>query len=187
MDGDLLRIVILSATGGIAAVWFLSTLVFRVAGTWERVLSDEEEEQGKRGERLSLGQLGPLVKGRREVSGGYQEFSGLMLGRTLRLNRRDHGVKALLAQGFPDTIAKQLDGEVMARMTFKLTGGGAFLEGAFMPQKIEFTHQPPRITSAHFLDPQPRTYRRVIPVRVGEKLEAWAEELAGEQSEATLT
>jgi hypothetical protein len=185
MDGELLRLVLLSTVGGIGSLWLFSTVVFRVSGTWERVPSEEGEEEGRRGERLTLAQLGPFVKGRRDVSGGYQEFSGLVVGRRVRLTRRDHGVKALLSQGFPENIAKQLDGEVMARMTLKLKDGGAFLDGAFEPQKIEFTHQPPRITSAHFLAPQPRTYRRVIPVHGEERIEAWADNLA-EQSEAPV-
>jgi hypothetical protein len=127
----------------------------------------------------------PLVP---DVTGGTLGVTsrlGLVVGRRVRLTRRDHGIKALLSQGFPENIAKQLDGEVMARMTLKLKDGGAFLDGAFEPQKIEFTHQPPRITSAHFLAPQPRTYRRVIPAHGQERIEAWAEDLA-EKSEAPV-
>lgn len=187
MDGDTLRIAILSGAAALVALWFLSTLVFRVAGTWERVLDDEEREEGKRPERLTLGQLGPLVNGRRDVPGGYQAFSGYMVGRTLRLARRDYGVRALMAQGFPEPIAQKLDGEVMARMTMRLTGSGGFLEGEFVPQKVEFTHRPPKITDAYFLEPQARMYRRVIPVEGEEPAEVWAEELSPERPEATPT
>lgn len=187
MDGDSLRIAILTGLAGLGALWFLSTLIFRVAGTWERVLTDEEREEGLRPERLTLGQLGPLVNGRRDVAGGYQEYFGYMVGRTLRIKRRDYGVQALMAQGFPEAIAKQLDGEIMARMTYRLTGGGAFLEGAFLPQKVEFTHRPPKITDAYFLAPQPRSYRRVIPLPAEESVEVWEKELTGEHPEATPT
>lgn len=187
MDGDTWRIAIVSGLAALGALWFLSTLIFRVAGTWERELSDDEIEEGKRPDRMTLGQLGPLVNGRRDVAGGHQEFSGFMVGRTLRLSRRDHGVKALMAQGFPEAIARQLDGEVMARMTFRLTGGGTYLDGSFVPQKVEFTHRPPKITDAYFLAPQARTYRRVIPIRGEEPADVWAEELTGEHPEATPT
>ncbi len=187
MDGDTLRIAILSGAAGLLAIWLLSTLIFRVAGTWERALEDDDEDEERRPERLTLGQMGPLVNGRRDVSGGYQEFSGFMVGRTLRLSRRDHGVRALMAQGFPEPIAQKLDGEIMARMTMKLTGSGAFLEGSFVPQKVEFTHRPPKITDAYFLAPEPRRYRRVIPLPEEELADAWSEELKGEHPEATPT
>jgi hypothetical protein len=44
------------------------------------------------------------------------------------------------------------------------------LEGTFTPQKVEFTHQPPRITKSYFLASQPRRYRRLdaVPVPVEE-------------------
>jgi hypothetical protein len=184
MTSDELRVVLLAAIGVAAGLWLLMTLVFRVSGTWERELSDDERELGTRPERIVLGQLGPFVKGRREVGGGYQDFSGLIIGPMLRLTRRDYGVTALKAQGFPESIAKLLDGEVMAKLTLRVRASNTRLEGEFVPQKVEFTHQPPRITEAYFLDPQVRRYRRVAAEEVGEKVDAWEQELTGEHAEA---
>lgn len=181
MDAETLRWILIWAVVGFLLMWGLTALLFRVSGTWERVLTDEELERGARRERVTFGQMGPFVSGRRDVPGGYQELSGVLFGRTLYLKRRDHGLPALLAQGFPEPIAKLLDGQVMAKLELKVTKGGTHLEGRFLPQKVEFTHQPPRVTKAYFLEPQPRTYRRVIPVLVGE--EAWVEEMAAEQAE----
>lgn len=149
-----------------AALWVASTFVFRVSGTWERTLSASEREGGARPERMTLAQLGPLVTGRRDVVGGHQELSGVLFGRTLRLTRRDHGVRALVGLGFPEPIAQRLDGEVTAKMELELKGG-VLLEGSFTPQKFEFTHQPPRITRNYFLPAQPRTYRRVDAAALG--------------------
>jgi hypothetical protein len=164
VDGDTLRIIVLSLLGVAGAAWLLSTFIFRVSGTWERVLSQEEIDEGVRPERVTLAQLGPLVTGRRDVKGGHQEYSGIIVGRSVRLSRRDHGVASLVALGFPEGVAKKLDGEVMARLRLSLVDGGLFLDGTFEPQKVEFTHQPPRVTSMHFLPAQKRRYRRVEPL-----------------------
>ena len=157
------HIVVLAVAGGVAFVWLLTTFLFRVTGTWERDLTAAEREEGVRPERITLGQLGPLVTGRRDVAGGHVEFSGVLIGRTLKLTRRDHGVRALVGLGFPEPIAQKLDGEVTARLELQLKGGvlPLFLEGSFTPQKVEFTHQPPRITRSYFLAPQPRRYRKI--------------------------
>ena len=167
MTGDDLRLILLSGFVSLAVVWVLSSVLFRVTGTWERDLSVAERESGTSPERITLGQLGPLVTGRREVPGGYQELSGIAFGPVLRLNRRDHGVLALTKMGFPDAVAKKLDGEVMAKLELRLRGG-VLLEGTFTPQKVEFTHQPPKITKSYFLAAQPRRYRKldavVVPV-----------------------
>jgi hypothetical protein len=164
MDSETLRVVVIAAMGIGGAVWLLSTFLFRVTGTWERVLTQDELDDGARAERITLGQLGPLVTGRRDVKGGHQEYWGLMFGRRLTLTRRDHGKKALVAMGFPEGVAEKLDGEIMARMKLSLADGGLTLEGTFEPQKVEFTHQPPRITRVFFLPGQRRRYRRVESV-----------------------
>lgn len=156
--------------GVVAAVlgvlWFVSTLLLRVTGTWERELTPAERAEGAQPERITIGQLGPLVTGRREVAGGHVEFSGIMIGRTVRLTRRDHGVRALVALGFPEPIAHKLDGEITARLELVATDGvpPLVLEGDFVPQKVEFTHQPPRITRAYFLPPQKRRYKKLADV-----------------------
>lgn len=161
MDADTIRLVVIAALLLAGAAWVFSAFLFRVSGTWERVLTPEELEQGLRPERITLGQLGPLVTGRRDLAGGHQELSGFMVGRSVSLNRRDHGRQALVAMGFPDAVAQKLDGEIMARMKLSLVHDGLVLEGTFEPQKVEFTHQPPRITRVYFLPGQPRRYRRL--------------------------
>lgn len=185
MSDDLLRQILLVGMAVGASLWALSALFFRVSGTWERVLSDEDKAAGARAERMTLAQIGPLVKGRRDVAGGYQEYSGYVMGRTLRMVRRDHGVESLAAQGFPETVAKQLDGEVMAKMRFRRAEAGTVLVGEFLPQKVEFTHRPPRITEAYFLDAQLRRYRRVVPIEEPVRADAWGEEITNEHIEAS--
>jgi hypothetical protein len=167
MDGESIRLAVLATLVATFMLWILLSAVFRVGGIWERDLSTTEREAGGSPERIVLGQLGPFVTGRREIPGGYQELSGILLGPVLRLNRRDHGVRSLTMLGFPEPVAKKLDGEVMAKLELRVRGG-VLLEGTFSPQKVEFTHQPPRITKAYFLPPSPRRYRRldavVLPV-----------------------
>jgi hypothetical protein len=165
VDVGTLRIVAIAAVATAAATWLLSTFIWRVTGTWERVLTDDERAGGAKKERITLGQLGPFVTGRRDVKGGYQEYSGVMMGRGLTLMRRDHGVQALSSLGFPDGVAIKLNGEVMARLRLSLTDGGLHLDGTFEPQKVEFTHQPERVTGMYFLPGQRRRYRRVEPAR----------------------
>jgi hypothetical protein len=164
MDGESLRVAIVAATGSLFGLWLLSSFLFRVSGVWERVGDDEELE--RKTERVALAQLGPFVRGKRQHPGGEQEFSGWLIGRTLRLNRRDHGVAALVHGGFPRPIAEKLDGEVMAKLTLKLSGD--VLEGRFHPIKVSYTHQPPRITAMVAQPAVPRRYRRVAPTAAPE-------------------
>lgn len=177
MDVETLRIAAITAIGTAAGAWLLSTFIWRVTGTWERVVGAQERADGAMKERITLGQLGPFVTGRRDVAGGYQEYSGLMIGRSVTLSRRDHGVRALSAMGFPDAVAAKLDGCVMARLKLSLAEGGLFLEGTFEPQKVEFTHQPERLTGMFFLPGQRRRYRRVQAI--GDRLPVFDEETRG--------
>ncbi len=170
VDDATLRIIGVAGTLGALALWGLSTFIWRVTGTWERMLSDDDRADGAKKEKITFGQLGPFVTGRREVKGGYQEYSGVMFGRSVTLARRDHGVKALAAMGFPEGVAQKLDGEVMARLKLSLIEGGAFLVGTFEPQKVEFTHQPERVTGMYFLPGQKRRYRRVELVAARERV-----------------
>jgi len=165
MNAQTLQVLIASVLSGAFVLWLVLSVIYRVTGTWERDLSAAEREAGVSPERVTFGQLGPLVTGRRDVVGGHQELSGILFGPYLRLTRRDHGVKALTSMGFPEPVAKKLDGEVMARLELRVRGG-VLLEGTFQPQKVEFTHQPPRITSQFFLPAQPRRYRRIDAVTV---------------------
>jgi hypothetical protein len=165
LDAEVLRMLVLALLCGAVVVWSVLAWWYRVGGTWERVLTEAERREGARPERFTLGQLGPFVTGRRDVPGGHQEFNGLLVGRTVRLTRRDHGVRALTDMGFPEPIAVRLEGEVLARLELRVKEG-VWLEGTFSPRKVEFTHQPPRVTGVHDLPPQPRRYRRIDAVAV---------------------
>ena len=161
MDEQLLKMGLIVILAALALAWALSALFFRVSGTWLRELSERDRARGVQPERIELTQLGPFVSGRRELPGGYQEFSGVLLWSTLRLKRRDCGEALLVAQGFPKHIAPLLDGQVTARLVLRVEAGGAVLRGSFTPQEINFTHQPPRITSRVYRAPEPRSYTRL--------------------------
>jgi len=168
MDEELLRWSIPVALGGVAVASLFSSLLFNVSGTWERVREPGEEHKGPP-ERLTLGQLGPFVRGRREVSGGWQEYGGSMWGRSVTLLRRDFGVDALTKSNFPEVLAKKLHGDVFAELKLMLVEDGTMLRGTFMPQKIDFLLAPPRITERRWLTPVPRSYRRVSAVELEEE------------------
>jgi hypothetical protein len=139
-------------------IWFLWGFLVPVTGTWERV--DEDTPSG-RVERITLVQFGPFVRGRRMMKGGFQEFSGILRGRSILLGRIDHGKAMLIGQGFPEPIADEIDGSLTARLRMTLSRDGTAIFGTFTPQKIEFTHQPPKIVSRRFLEPSFRRYKLV--------------------------
>lgn len=174
MSADSFRLVVIALLASAAVGWLLLAWIYRVSGTWERVLSDDEQAEGGRVERITLGQLGPFVTGRRDVAGGWQGYSGLLIGPRLSLTRRDHGAQALARMGFPDGVAAKLEGEVMAHLKLSVVDSGLFLEGTFEPLKVEFTHQPPRITGMVPQPPQRRRYRRVRPLE--ERVPAFEEQ-----------
>lgn len=163
---------VLIAVGLVAIGWFVSGLLVRVTGTWERV--DEDAAAGVV-ERITLVQFGPFVRGRRLMKGGFQEFNGMMRGRSISMTRRDHGRPMLVDQGFPGAIAAEIDGTVTAAMRLTLSADGSVIHGTFSPQKIEFTHHPPQITSRRFLDPSFRRYRLVSRQPVESEVVAGAE------------
>ncbi len=167
MDVDILKVAVPLALAGLAGLSLLMSVIFNVTGTWERVPEDGQSTGGVP-ERLTLGQFGPFVRGRREVPGGWQEYGGLMWGRGLKLTRRDFGVEALKRQHFPDVLAQKLSGDVFAELRLNLTDGGLSLEGTFTPQKIDFLLAPPRITQRYWMPPVPRAYRRVSAVELEE-------------------
>lgn len=149
---------ILIAIAAVALLWFLWGFLVPVTGTWERV--DEDVPNGKV-ERITLVQFGPFVRGRRMMKGGFQEFSGILNGRSILLGRIDHGKAMLMEQGFPEAIADEIDGSLTARLRMTLSQDGKAIFGTFSPQKIEFTHHPPQITGRRFLEPSFRRYRLV--------------------------
>lgn len=142
--------------GAVGLLWVVAGFLVKVTGTWERV--DEDVKPGNV-ERITLVQFGPFVRGRRMMKGGFQEYSGVLRGRHLFLTRRDHGRAMIIAQGFPDAVADEIDGSVTAKLRLNLSADGQVIHGTFSPQKIEFTYQPPKVTSRRFLDPSFRRYK----------------------------
>lgn len=149
---------ILIGVGVAVLIWLLRGFLTRVSGTWERV--DEGLAPGQ-AEKISLVQFGPFVRGRRLVKGGFQEFTGLLRGRTIFMTRRDHGKELIMSQGFPKEIVSEIDGTVTAKMRLTLSADGRAIFGTFTPQKIEFTYRPPEITNRIYLEPSFRRYKLI--------------------------
>lgn len=148
----------LIAIGLLALGWFVMGFLIPITGTWERV--DEDVAIG-RPERITLVQFGPFVRGRRMMKGGFQEFSGYVTGRSVTVGRIDHGKAMIMAQGFPEAIAEEVDGTLTARLKLTLSKDAKALFGTFAPQKIDFTYHPPKITSRAFQEPSFRRYKLV--------------------------
>jgi hypothetical protein len=137
--------------------------MYSVAGTWDRVTG--ESDAGLSRDRVVLAQLGPIVIGRRDTSGGYQSFFGYTWFRRLYLSRRDHGLRLLTRQGFPEPIAKILEGRVMVRLKLELSEDKLFLNGTLISYQVNFTHTPPEVTGMRALAPSPLQYRRADLVK----------------------
>lgn len=153
------------------AVWIARGFMVRVSGTWQRV--DEGVTRGQT-ELLTLVQFGPFVRGRRMMKGGFQEYTGLLRGRTIFMTRRDHGQDLLKAQGFPEAVIPEIDGTVTAKLRMTLSADGSAIFGTFTPQKIEFTHQPPSVTRRVYLDDTHRRYKLVSRNLVDDEVGAGA-------------
>jgi hypothetical protein len=164
MDGETVRLIVASAIGGSLALWILLSLVFSVSGDWVRVLDDDARERGTRAEHVALGTFGPFVTGRSEQPGGHHEYTGISVGRTVYLTRRDHGEAMLHAQGYPTPIARTRDGQVAAKLVLRLEEGTSLI-GSFTGLRVEFTHQPPRVTGVIPQAPERRAYTRVGEVK----------------------
>ena len=173
----------LIAIGLVVIAWFIMSFFVRVTGTWERV--DEDKTSGAV-ERITLVQLGPFVRGRREMTGGYQEFNGMLRGRSISLTRRDHGQKMIVSQGFPAGVAEEIDGSVTAAMRLTLSADSSVIHGTFSPQKIEFTHNPPEITGRRFLEPSFRRYKLVSRQPIETEVVSRKTKAAGQSLRKTL-
>ena len=138
--------------------------LYPVSGVWER-MEDEQDKNLYAKDQMTLAQLGPLVMGKQELASGRRSFLGLMFGPYLVMRRRDYGTSLLMKQGFPEPIAKQLEGQVMVRLRLKLSSDRLFLNGQYVPYKVEFNLEPPSVTSMHALKPVARNYRRVELIR----------------------
>ncbi|MEQ9497071.1 MAG: hypothetical protein RIT81_09430 [Deltaproteobacteria bacterium] len=149
---------LLIGVGVAILVWIVRGFTIRVAGTWTRV---DEGLGGGKPERITLVQFGPFVRGRRLMRGGFQEYTGILRGRTIFMTRRDHGQELIVSQGFPKELVPEIDGTVTAKLRLTLSADGRAIFGTFTPQKIEFTYRPPAITNRVYLDSSFRRYKLV--------------------------
>jgi len=133
----------------IVLIWVLFPFFFPISGIYKRDVDDEY---------IQFEQFGPIVTGKRNVDGGNQLYSGFQNFIWLSLKRRDYGLPALIAQGFPEVIAKKLNGSIVAQM--KLRRRGKELVGSFIPQKILFDESSIRILSRHYQPASLRHYAR---------------------------
>ncbi len=141
----------IGAFGIIAAlfvVWLLFPLAFPVRGIWKR---DDEEEF------LEIDQFGPIVSGKRNVDGGNHMYSGFQTFFFVWLKRRDFGIPSLIAQGFPEAIAKKINGSVTARLRL-WRSGRKLLVGSFRPQRILFDESTVRVMSRRYDRKSPRRF-----------------------------
>lgn len=132
--------------------------LFSFAGVWERM--DNMSNFATR-ERIRLVQFGCVVLGKRTVVGGQQRFLGFAFGPALWLRRRDFGLAFLQNEGFPNGVAREVEGQVVAQYKLQLSQDHHFLEGVFVPFRIDFTAEPPAITAIKAQTPVPRKYRRI--------------------------
>jgi hypothetical protein len=139
---------IYSVIGAIFVLWVLFPIAFPVSGIWKR---DGDEEY------IEVEQFGPIVTGKRSVDGGNHLYSGFQIFIFLWLKRRDFGIPALIAQGFPENIAKKINGSVTARLRARRASRQILL-GAFRPQRILFDEASNRVMSRSYEAATPRRF-----------------------------
>lgn len=149
---------LLIAFGIVLVSAFITGLLYSFSGVWERM--DNSSKLAAR-ERIRLTQFGCFVMGRRVVVGGVQHFTALALGPYLWMRRRDYGINYLTSEGFPREVARHVEGHVIARYRLKLSDDHHFLDGVFVPFRVEFSSEPPRVTAMHPQPPVRRKYRRI--------------------------
>lgn len=144
----MIRWVVISAIGGIGLLALLGGLLTPVAGRWR---------DGRRS--IILTQSGPWVRGRCDLDGGGEHYTGLALFGWIRLYRYEYGRNHLLAAGFTDETIPLLTGQAMARFVFRRHGDE--LRGVFEGRVFTFAYEPPRILRVARLEPAPRAWQRV--------------------------
>lgn len=137
-----------SVLGTLFVLWVMFPFAFPVTGIWKR---DGENEF------IQFEQFGPIVSGRRSVDGGNQMYSGFQLFLWLRVKRRDYGLPALISQGFPEVIAKKINGSIVARLTLRRAGKSR-LVGTFRPMKILFDEPTAKVLGRHYEGAQVRAF-----------------------------
>ena len=136
----LLALSILALAGALVLLYPRS-----VAGDWI-----SPDEGGGPAARLS--QSGPLVRGRRQVSGGEQYFEGRIIGRRLTLVRRDYGSHHISRMGFSGDLALELEGKVFARYSMVLSEDGQSLKGYLWSLKVYFHNRPSLVLKTEMID-----------------------------------
>lgn len=134
---------------------FLMSIPGKLTGKW---VEDDARDKPP----IILARIGPFVRGKRKMEGGIEVFSGLYFNKRLRLKRFDYGLDLLKKKGFPEAIAKKVEGTVVALYKFKLTSKDRRLIGEIMPQKIHFTYRPPRITDRYFLKGTKKEWEKIL-------------------------
>lgn len=134
------------------AVWITFATIYPVDGIWHRDSDGLEEEY------IQIEQFGPFVTAKRNVDGGNHQYSGLQTFNRIRLSRRDFGIPALIAAGFPAVIAKKINGSIMAKLSVKRQGPKV-LVGLFRPQKVLFDESSAQVLSRKYQPPIERVYR----------------------------
>ena len=146
---DIAVYIFVSVTAYIA-LWVGYASMRPIEGVWKRYDVDDEFVQ--------IEQFGPFLSGRRNIDGGNHVFVGLQTFNRISLVRRDFGIPALIAAGFPPVIAKLVNGSIMAKLKLKRRKDG-FLIGSFRPQKVLFDEASARVLSRHYLQAVSRAYQ----------------------------
>lgn len=147
-EDDIWRLVILAlfAVAGIA--WFLGGIFTPVAGRWR----DDD------GVEITLTQVGPRLRGRAELSGGFQIFRGWALWGRIRLQRADWGIAHLTALGFSAEQAGNIEGRTTGHL--ELTRQNGELAGVFFGRKFSFEDD--RVRSVPKAQSTSRVWKRLV-------------------------
>ena len=144
----------------------LLSVVFPVAGSWERMSAPNESIWDR--ERIVLRQFALMVSGERDLVGGRQKFSGYALGPWVFLKRREYGKQILIQEGFPENVAPLIEGRVTLSLVLKLSTDKLFLKGYVRPYRIEFYEDGSGVKNCTIQSPVARSYRRAELTQVKE-------------------
>lgn len=166
MDESTIQFVATIVTGALVGLWVINGFLLPISGRWKRQKAEygHEDEQEGAIDEFQLSHFGPWAYGESHRGASRYEYGGFVLGRTVYLNRRDHGLQTLVDQGFPREIAEKRNGQVQAKLRLRLVSRYQ-LRGSFIPRKVEFTRNPPRVVAVIDLGPEERSYRRLEPAK----------------------
>ena len=142
---------------GLMVVGSVLALIYPIRGTWERMENGNQSIWER--DRITLKQLGFIVWGSQNLSGGGYRYWGFCLGPRLYLNRRDHGFQLLKNEGFPEHIIPLVQGRILMQYRLQLSHDRLMLLGHGIPMKVEFFEDESRIKQIRPVEPVPRNYR----------------------------